>query len=419
MASATIYARTDRSSGSEIPVYLRLTHKGERARMSLDLKLSARHWNGNKGRVRSSHPQSEYLNQYLSDVQATADGAIARLKSQGVVPSASRLKQEVQSELAGETGGDDFLEFCEKQLEGYRQRGQEGTFRNYRSVIRKFEEFWRSERSGTCRPSDLTVSLIEDWRTWLYSEKGNAQNTVAKALSVFRTFYRQGQKEEVIPRDEYIWDHITIEREETEKELPTAAEMKTLIDLWEEWIDDLSAHPSPNKWRALAYFLTAYYAGGMRFQDVAHLRWDHISGWPGPGARIKYKMGKTGDVTALPVVPALRDIFEIFDDRREEHDRVFPIMDGRDISTEAKEFEARNRANGLANKYLRQIADQLDISHLSFHMSRNLSAWQYYQNTGDIYQVMQMMGHASVDQTRDYLRGFGADIDDSFRDTFG
>jgi hypothetical protein len=161
MASATIYARTDRSSGSEIPVYLRLTHKGERARMSLDLKLSARHWNGNKGRVRSSHPQSEYLNQYLSDVQATADGAIARLKSQGVVPSASRLKQEVQSELAGETGGDDFLEFCEKQLEGYRQRGQEGTFRNYRSVIRKFEEFWRSERSGTCRPSDLTVSLIE------------------------------------------------------------------------------------------------------------------------------------------------------------------------------------------------------------------------------------------------------------------
>jgi hypothetical protein len=52
-------------------------------------------------------------------------------------------------------------------------------------------------------------------------------------------------------------------------------------------------------------------------------------------------------------------------------------------------------------------------------MSRNLSAWQYYQNTGDIYQVMQMMGHASVDQTRDYLRGFGADLDDSFWDAFG
>jgi integrase len=237
-------------------------------------------------------------------------------------------------------------------------------------------------------------------------------------LSVFRTFYRRAQKEGIIPRDEYIWDHITIEREESEKDLPTANEMESLVELWETWKEDLDSHPSPNRWKTLAYFLTAYYAGGMRFQDVAHLSWDHIPGWPGKRARVRYKMGKTGDVTALPVVPALREILNIFDDRRGEYDRVFPILDGRDVSTEAKEFKERQRANALANKYLRQIADHLDISHLSFHMARNLSAWQYYQNTDDIYQVMQMMGHASVDQTRDYLRGFGADLDDSFRDAF-
>lgn len=419
MASASIFARSDRSTDSKIPIYLRLTHQGDRSRMSLDLKIKPKHWNGDKARVRSSHPQSEYLNQYLSDVQAASDGAIAKLKSEGVFPSPKRLKQEVESELRGGQGGEDILQFCEDQLESYRRRGQEGTFRNYRSVVRKFEEFWNAKRGGTCRPSDLTVALIEDWRTWLHDEKGNAQNTVAKALSVFRTFYRRAQKEGVVPRDEYIWDHITIEREESEKDLPTASEMQSLIDLWDEWRKDLDSHPSTNRWRALAYFLTAYYAGGMRFQDVAHFKWDHLPAWPGPGARVKYKMGKTGDVTALPVVPALRDILEIFDDRRGEHERVFPILDGRDVSTEAEEFDARQRANSLANKYLRQIADQLDISHLSFHMSRNLSAWQYYQNTGDIYQVMQMMGHASVDQTRDYLRGFGADIDDSFRDAFG
>lgn len=418
MANASIYARTDRSSDAH-PVYLRLTHRGDRARMSLDLKVRAKHWNSDKSRVRSPHSQSEFLNQYLSDVQAAADGAIAKLKSRGVPPSPSRLKKEVQSQLDGAESTEDFLRFCEEQLEGYRRRDQEGTFQNYRAVIRKFEEFWEAERGGTCHPSDLTVTLMEDWRTWLYEEKGNAQNTVAKALSVFRTFYRRGQKEDVIPRDEYIWDHITIEREKTEKDLPTAAEMESLIDLWEGWKENLGGHPSPNKWRALAYFLTAYYAGGMRFQDVAHFKWDHLAGWPGSGTRIKYKMGKTGDVTALPVVPALEEILEVFDDRRGEYERVFPILDDRDISTEVKELKARNRANSLANKYLRKIADQLDISHLSFHMSRNLSAWQFYQNTGDIYQVMQMMGHSSVDQTRDYLRGFGADIDDSFRDAFG
>lgn len=68
MPKATIFARSDRASNSEVPLYLRLTHKGDRTRMSLDLTVKFRHWHSDKKRVRSSHPQSEYLNQYLSDV---------------------------------------------------------------------------------------------------------------------------------------------------------------------------------------------------------------------------------------------------------------------------------------------------------------------------------------------------------------
>lgn len=418
MAKASIFARSDKEAGSKVPLYMRFTHEGDRARMSLDLKVKKSKWNSNAKRVRSSHAQSEYLNQYLSDIQAAADGAIAHFKGKGVTPTPKRLKKRVRKHQQGETD-EDFLAFCSEQIKGYKDRGQIGTFKSYRSIIDKFKEFWRSEHGGTCRPSSLTVSLVGEWETWLYQERDNSKNTVAKALRVLRTFYRQAQREGLIPRDEYIWDHITIEKEDTEKDLPTAAEMESLIELWEEWKEDLGSHPKPNQWRTLAYFLTAYYAGGMRFGDVIHLEWDHIPGWPGPGAKVKYKMDKTSDVAALPVVPNLRGILELFDDRRGEHDRVFPILDGRDLSTPESRNAAKKRANALANKYLRQIADKLDISHLSFHMSRNLSAWQFYQNTGDIYQVMQMMGHSSVDQTRDYLRGFGADIDDSFRDAFG
>lgn len=263
------------------------------------------------------------------------------------------------------------------------------------------------------------MSLLEDWRTWLYEVKGNNKTTVSKALSVLRTFYRKAQKEGVIPRDEYIFDHITIERGNREKDLPSAAELEKLIGLWEEWKGNLSTVVSTSRWQSLAYFLAAYYMGGMRFQDVAHLTWDHLKGWPGPNARVKYKMGKTEDVTALPVVPALREILELFDDRRGKHERVFPIFDDRDVSTPEEELRSRNRANSLVNKHLRKISKQLEITRVTMHMARNLSAWRYYQATNDIYQVKKMMGHESVDQTRDYLRGFGDDIDDSFRDAFG
>ena len=81
MAQASIYARSDKASDGEVLIYIRFTHGGERARMSLNLKVRESQWNSNKSRVRSSHEQSEYLNQYLSDVRAAADGVVARCKS--------------------------------------------------------------------------------------------------------------------------------------------------------------------------------------------------------------------------------------------------------------------------------------------------------------------------------------------------
>lgn len=85
MAKASIYARTDKEVASKVPVYIRFTHRGERARMSLDLRVKESDWNSNKRRVRGSHLQSEYLNQYLSDVQAAAEGAVVERSHPGPV----------------------------------------------------------------------------------------------------------------------------------------------------------------------------------------------------------------------------------------------------------------------------------------------------------------------------------------------
>ena len=133
MATATIIARTDR--GDEQPLYLRLAHKDDKAYLSLDLKIRSGAWDKDKSRVRSSHAQSEYLNEYLSEVRAAADGAIARCKARGIVPRPSRLKSFVEEELWG-ADDEDFLQFCREVLDGYRRRGQIGAFKSYRAIIK-------------------------------------------------------------------------------------------------------------------------------------------------------------------------------------------------------------------------------------------------------------------------------------------
>lgn len=422
MATATVYPRRDKATKSPhgatiVPLYLRITHGGDRARISLDLRVKESEWNEDKKRVRSSHDSAVYFNQQISDAKAAADRAIAQLKAEDVIPRPSRVKDRVQAQLNGEEVGDnDFLEFTREKLDGYERRGQIGTFKSYRAIVDKFETFWKSEYGGTLQPSALTVSLLNEWKTWLYEVKENSPNTVGKALRVLRTFYRKAQSEGIIDRQQYPWDDITIDSEDVEKELPTLNELDDLLDLWDEWKSDLDN----SQWKALAYFLTSYYAGGMRFGDVAWLRWDeHLPGWPGPNARIKYKMEKTSGVTALPVVDGLREILEIFDDRRGDKDRVFPIMDGRDTSTDAAANQSKKSANSLVNKKLRKISDRLDIEHLSFHMSRNLAAYKYYKSCGDIRKTSKMLGHASIEQTEQYLKGFGVDLDDSFEAAFG
>lgn len=422
MAKATIYARSDKdqkspSGATLVPLYMRFTHQGDRARMSLDIKVRESLWNEDSERVSSSHDNAVFLNQQISDARAAADKAIAELSSEDVVPEPSRVKDYVQAALNGEDPREvDFLGFCWDTLEGYRDRGQTGTYRSYRGNIRKLEEFWEDRHSGTLTPRDLTVSLVREWRDWMYEVKDNSANTVGHGLMVLRVMYNKAQQEGHIDRQRYIWDHITIDSEDVEKDLPTWDEFEDLLGLWDKWKENLD-HPL---WKPLSYFLAAYYAGGMRFGDVAFLQWDHLPGWPGEHARIKYKMQKTSGVSGMPVVGGLREILDIFDNRREDGKaRVFPILDGRDTSTPDAAHDAKQSVARGIYRDLSDIADIVGIDHLTFHMSRNLAAYRYYRSTGDIYETKEMLGHHSVEQTEQYLSGFGVDMDDSFRNAFG
>jgi len=412
MPKATIYAYSSKANEEGVPLYIRITHKGDRARMSLGTRVSERQWNEDKSRLSASADNATLINSRLSRIQSIADKAIAQLQAQGLEPKPGRVKEHLQAELNGKDADrkEGFVEFSRRKLQGYKDRGQIGTWKAYRAIIDKFADFV----DGEIACGDVTLSLLRDWRTWMYEVRDNKPNTVGKALKTIRTFYRKAQSEGLIDRQRYPFDDITIDSEDSEKSLPTMEDLERLKELH----SDLD--PADTWWPHLSYFLSAYYAGGMRFGDVAWLEWGHLPGWPEDGARIKYRMGKTSKVTALPVVDGLRKILEHYDHRRENGiDRVFPILDKYDLSDEPSRNQAKKTANALTNKYLSEIADHLDIDHLSVHMSRNLAAYTYYQSTGDVRKTSKMLGHSSIAQTEEYLKGFGIDLDDSFRDAFG
>lgn len=52
--------------------------------------------------------------------------------------------------------------------------------------------------------------------------------------------------------------------------------------------------------------------------------------------------------------------------------------------------------------------------------SRNDAAWRFYKATQDLYKVMKIPGHGSIQQTEEYVAGFEDDsLDDDFRTAIG
>lgn len=410
------------------PTRLRITHDRLHRRISLPVKIKPRFWNSQKQQVTRSHPEHVYINRYLRRTLSEAQNAIARLETTvGIAPGtagADAARDAVEAALNGKAVASSeahtvsVIPFARRFLQGYLERGQASTHAGYQAVINKFEVFLDEERRPALPFSDLNTALVEDFERYLYSI-GNSTNTVAKGLKVLRTMCRAAMRNDLLERDPFR--DITITREKTIKKKLTPDEMDRLAALE----DELEAEgrvgpygePGTLLWHVQGWFLFSYYGGGMRFSDLALLEHQHLA-----GGRIRFKMKKTGDATpGVPIVEKARAILDRYTERPDGPDeRVFPILDGYNLSTPRRVRNAIGSQNALVNKYLKELQRRAGIeTKVSFHLARHTAAWRMYRSIGDVYAVSKLLGHSSVKQTERYLEGFEDDsLDDKFRDVF-
>ena len=76
-----------REPDGKCPVYLVFSHRGERAVMSLPVRLRPSEWNDRTGEVRKSSGLHRQINQYLTEMTAIAIVMPADGPSFGMAPS--------------------------------------------------------------------------------------------------------------------------------------------------------------------------------------------------------------------------------------------------------------------------------------------------------------------------------------------
>src|SRR5690606_37327005 len=109
------------------------------------------------------------------------------------------------------------------------------------------------------------------------------------------------------------------------------------------------------------WFVCAFYLGGMRFSDVALLKWSAVDrGVPeGHPWRVRWRQKKTGDAQSLPAIGGAQAVLERWHARTgPEGEAPSPYVFG--LLTDEEGDPAALRAavskwNALANKYLYQM----------------------------------------------------------------
>jgi len=409
VATVSLDCRSRTDQDGLAAVRLRVEHQGTQKFVSTGVKVKPDKWRD--GSVTRGHREADHINSRLREVESAAQDALTRLRASAVPITAARLKSRVQDELTGDEAPAEQPDFIAWSLDRVQKvYDNQGTRRNHRSSLKKFERFLGEQYSrADIGFRELNASLLEEMMAWESTELGNADSTVHKTMRTLRRMCNLAIRDGHMEQSEYPFRHITLSRSRTQKQPLTDAEVESLEERREAMDQGLVSYPRRDTTaaHALRAWLVQMYLLGMRWGDVCSLEWDNLR-----DGRVQYQMLKTGTAKSVKLVPKARGIIEVYADRQGENQFVFPFLDWRqeDLTTDEGIRQATQRVNASVNQKLRKIAERIGItSTLTTHIARHTAANRMASAGWELRKISAALGHQSVSTTEQYLRSLKDD----------
>jgi len=225
--------------------------------------------------------------------------------------------------------------------------------------------------------NELTDYLCEDYKHFLLSgpgighrQKPITKNTAVNYFAKFRSALKQAYKRELIAVDLYSQVE-PIDPKETLRERLEIEEFQLLAN-------------TPVKSDLVKR--AALFAGltGLRFSDVASLKWSEVRGSAG-----KYTLQFTQEKTAGAVVlPVSDQAIELIGERSLPEDKVFKGL----------------RYSNMRDVFKLWLQDAGITKNITFHSFRHTFATLQLELGTDLYTVSKMLGHKSIKTTQIYAK---------------
>lgn len=273
---------------------------------------------------------------------------------------------------------DTLFELLDLQSKKLSRSRSTSTMANYQTAIRALHAYLQKDISM----EEMDANQLCGFERWLL-ERGVRLNTISCYMRSLRSLLAE--------QDEGLKDlfsKVYTGAARTEKRAITVDAIARLQHLQLPETSFLTL--------ARDVFLFSFYAMGMPFVDVAHLRRSQIK-----GDRLFYNRHKTGQPVVVVMEPALCKITDCYM-QLSDNEFVFPLLHHGDDH----EYQM---VLGRYNRALRRLEQLAELkSHLTSYVVRHTWASIAYQQNADLSVISKALGHTNPNTTLTYIR----EIDD-------
>lgn len=397
MASIKIILwKHDKRKDNTYPLALRITQNRKTKYIFTGKYLTEKDWDKNSSKVKKSHPNYKWLNNFLLTKVLEANKTLLSLEIDSKTTTSKKIKEEIKNPIANIS----FNELSAKYLKELEENNKWSRLSSDKPRIKHVITYAKSD---DLKFYSIDEDFLKGFMKFLKDEKNNSPRTIINNLITIRTLFNKAIRMGIIERKYYPFgaDKIRIKFPETQKiglNIEEVIKIKELTNLTQYEIH------ARNAW------LFSFYLAGMRVGDVIQIRWSDIY-----DGRLHYRMNKNDKLLSLKLPAPIYSILENYKkDQIEKNDFIFPEMKNADLEDEKDILAKTKAANKKFNKYLLKIAEKAEIDKkLTMHIARHT----FGNISGDkipIQTLQKLYRHSNITTTIMYQSNFEhKDFDDA------
>lgn len=381
------------------PVYIRISQKGSYSLYSTEIYIELKNWNKKGSYTKRNwikdHFSADAWNQKIFNIWREIENIIEQ--------NPDIHRKQIVKKLNHEDGSGEFISFSEKIANEMEQAGKFHQSKHFNVLLNKIKDYVQSEGKNPddLRFIEIDVHFLEGFKKWLGTDqidsegktwKANHPNTISKEMARLKTLIKEAIKNGYLRSNPF--DDPNYSKVKTLKTKKKALSIEQ-IDL----IEALDLERESSLWHVRNYFMFSFWNGGIRFTDLALLKWNNIK-----DGRLIYRMGKNDKEKNIRLTKPAKKILNFYKDHPDSIENfIFPIIQQKrltDIGLKKKSASA----NAMVNRDLKEIQKLAGIdTNISFHISRHSFARWANDKGLSIEFIGKTLAHSDRATTEQYM----------------